>query len=166
MADDRTIELAGRATEATDTSDTPFGLGFDLDFDADAMALPAEVLRRMGSTRRQKPGELAATLLDQSISRFTQWIKNLALRATSAGDSSVNALYNEIFGRMASLSTEALTKPVDRQALEKRIKAVENRSKSLADYGFVPEFRGDDILTRLSAAHGACCTNRSKGIET
>ena len=148
LADDRTIELAGQASVLSSSTELDFNEDLEREFIISRRHMTARALRRPPL----RPGAIASNLLDQSMERFTLWIKNLALQASTAGDSSVNTLYNDILARVARVSPKTLKKPLNKAQLQSRIQSVENSSKALAKYGFVPKFQGSEILGQLDVA--------------
>lgn len=148
LADDRTISLAGRASIFSNTSN--FSSGDNLEHEYELAH--KQLSMRSSKSRTLRPGAIAAILLEQSMQRFALWTKNLALQASSAGDSSVNSLYLDILGRIARVSPKTLEKSLNKEQLQDRIFSVENRSQELSQYGFVPEFKGKDLLAQLDNA--------------
>ncbi|MFH1671820.1 MAG: AAA family ATPase [Pseudomonadota bacterium] len=149
LADDRTIELAGSAVPNAVEHQMEIGMDSEEEVIISRTGRPPQFVRRIP----KRPGEIAANLLEQSMNRFALWVKNLALRASSAGDSSVNTLYAEILARLARAPvTDAKSPPLDKNQLRVRIEAIQSRSQALARYGLVPEFSGQQILQQLRAA--------------
>jgi energy-coupling factor transporter ATP-binding protein EcfA2 len=147
LADDRTIELAGAEFSKTLSEE------FELDRRENIIVESrGYVERRIRRLQIRRPGEISAELLIKSIERFTAWILNQAFRASSLGESSVHTLYNEILHRLARLPAETPSMEFDITSLENRINKIEAHSKSLAEYGFLPEFSGREILNQISIA--------------
>lgn len=146
LSDDRTVRLAGIdrrdsffATEEDYEQDLQFGLD-----------LPMHVLRRRFTP---DPEQRAQQLLVQSMKRAENWIQSQAVRGSSQGESSVNTLYSEILSRIATipLSPES-DKSEDVATLAHRMATLEERSKTYAMYGLLPEFHGKDILRIVKSA--------------
>ncbi|MFZ0928222.1 MAG: AAA family ATPase [Syntrophobacteraceae bacterium] len=146
LADDRTIDLAGRAALSQSETDAHF------DIEEGVVVYKDGVVQRVQKSRFRRPSDLSSFLLEQSVYRFTTWIKNQVLRASSIGESSVNTLYSEILQRLALLPTEALSETVDTASLKARIRKIEAKSKSMSGYGFMPAFSGEGILRQIESA--------------
>jgi len=114
LADDRTIDLAGRAAPTSDEPQMELAFDTEQELMLARAGMPPQFVRRAS----RRPSEIASGLLEQSMNRFALWIKNLALRASSAGDSSVNTLYSEILARLARASAaDAKSPPLDSDQL-------------------------------------------------
>lgn len=140
LSDDRTVRLAGvDRREAFFANEEAYEQ--ELLFGSD---LPPQILRRRLTL---EPEQRAQQLLIQSMKRAEYWIQSQAVRGSSQGESSVNALYGEILSRIARvpLKTESAVKS-DVKTLEHRMSTLEERSKTYAMYGLLPEFHGKDIL--------------------
>jgi ABC-type dipeptide/oligopeptide/nickel transport system ATPase subunit len=146
LSDDRTVRLAG-----IDTQDMSFTTGEAFEEEmVYAADLPAQFIRRR---RSLDPEQRAQHLLAQSMKRAEQWIQLQAVRGATQGESSVNALYGEILTRIAKLPLETTSGNTDDIArLEKRIAILQERSKTYALYGLLPEFQGKDILSIIKGA--------------
>jgi predicted ATPase len=146
LSDDRTVRLAGVdrrdasfATEEEYEQELLFGLD-----------LPTHMLRRKFMP---DPEQRAQQLLVQSMKRAENWIQSQAVRGSSQGESSVNALYGEILSRIATIPlTSKSAKSDDVATLAKRMGTLEERSKTYAMYGLLPEFHGKDILRIVKSA--------------
>jgi energy-coupling factor transporter ATP-binding protein EcfA2 len=147
LADDRTIELGGTATRMNVRREEHSG-----DAGEEAYVNELGTLEFRRSIGKGRPTARAAELLDQSIDRLTTWIKNKAWQASSLGESNVNTLYNEIMERVARLSIKRLSEQLEKPSIPVRITAIEQRSRSLAEYGFVPEFSGKEIMRQIDTA--------------
>lgn len=146
LSDDRTVRLAG-----VDRRDSLFlndeGHEQELLFGSD---IPPHILMRRLS---QDPEQRAQQLLAQSMKRAENWIQSQAVRGSSQGESSVNALYGEILSRIATIPLKPeSTKPENIKTLAHRISTLEERSKTYALYGLLPEFQGKDILRIVKSA--------------
>lgn len=141
LSDDRTVRLAGIdrrdtffATEEAYEREMLFGLS----------DLPPHALRQRHG---YDPEQRAQQLLVQSMKRAENWIQSQAVRASSQGESSVNALYGEILSRIASVPLETKSAVHDNVlTLARRMSTLEDRSKTYAVYGLIPEFHGKEIL--------------------
>jgi hypothetical protein len=112
--------------------------------------LPTALARRSFSL---DPEQRAQHLLVQSMKRAEQWIQSQAVRGSSQGESSVNALYGEILSRIAKVPLDRnSTVPDDVSTLERRMSTLEERSKTYATYGLLPEFHGKEILRIVKSA--------------
>lgn len=146
LSDDRTVRLAG-----VDRRDSFFA-GEEL-YEQDFMFgldLPPQLLRRRISP---DPEQRAQQLLVQSMKHAENWIQSQAVRGASQGESSVNALYGEILSRIATVPLKPESAKADDVAsLARRMATLENRSKTYAMYGLLPEFHGKDILRIVKSA--------------
>jgi energy-coupling factor transporter ATP-binding protein EcfA2 len=146
LSDDRTIRLAG-----IDKREMPFVNPEVLE---EEMFMPSDmppqvIRRRHGLDAEQR----AQSVLIQSIKRAEQWIQSQAVRSSSQGESSVNALYSEILGRITRLPLDTTVgSSADVKSLETRIKTLGDHSRQYAKYGLLPEFHGKNILGILKAA--------------
>jgi energy-coupling factor transporter ATP-binding protein EcfA2 len=146
LSDDRTVRLAGGdRRDVLITNEEIYEREFFFGLD-----LPSQISHRK---RPLDSEQRAQQLLVQSMKRAEQWIQSQAVRGSSQGESSVNALYGEILSRIANvpLNTES-TVPDDINILERRISTLEDRSKTYARYGLLPEFHGKDILQIVKSA--------------
>ena len=146
LADDRTVRLAGvdrrdAVFSTEDSREQEFMFGTDI---------PAHLLvRRLA----QDPEQRAQNLLVQSMKRAENWIQSQAVRGSSQGESSVNALYGEILSRIATIPLDSeSTTPENVQSLAQRMSVLEERSKTYAIYGLLPEFHGKEILKIVKSA--------------
>lgn len=146
LADDRTIRLAGQAyAEMSDDNaeNSEEEIAFSPEMHAHA------VRRRRAWSQEQR----ANNILYYSIKRAEQWIQQQAVRGSSQGESSVNALYNDILARIAHLPLDkGVASSADIDSIAVRIKTLEERSRQYARYGLLPEFHGKHILSILKAA--------------
>jgi len=146
LADDRTVRLAGvdrrDSLFLTDEArEQEYIFGSDIP--------PQMLIRRLS----QDPEQRAQQLLVQSMKRAEFWIQSQAVRGSSQGESSVNALYGEILSRIATIPLQSeLTKPDNVDTLAQRMATLEERSKTYALYGLLPEFQGKDILRIVKSA--------------
>jgi ABC-type molybdate transport system ATPase subunit len=98
------------------------------------------------------PEQRAQQLLIHSMKRAENWIQSQAVRGSTQGESSVNALYGEILSRIATVPLIAeSTKPDNVATLAHRMTTLEERSKTYALYGLLPEFHGKEILRIVKA---------------
>lgn len=146
LADDRTVRFAGADRRET-FFDSEEALENELLMNAD---IPVQVLRRR---LMQDPEQRGQHLLVQSMKRAELWIQSQVVRASSQGESSVNALYGEILSRIARVPLKSKAAvPDDVDALELRMSTLEGRSRNYAMYGLLPEFHGKDILHIVKSA--------------
>lgn len=95
-------------------------------------------------------------LLKQSIRRLELWVVNRAMLARSEGESSVNALYDEILKGILSDQKKSDDLSFDtKSSIKKRIETLQNLSANLAQYGLMAEFSGKEILKALNQAKDA-----------
>lgn len=146
LSDDRTVRLAGIDRRdsfvfSEENTEQEFIFGSDI---------PQRLLMRRFS---QDPEQRAQQLLVQSMKRAENWIQSQAVRGSSQGESSVNALYGEILSRIATVPLNLdSTKPENVETLAHRMATLEIRSKTYAQYGLLPEFHGKEILRIVKAA--------------
>ncbi len=149
LADDRTLDVAGRAAPADEPSD------FEA-LDESAVRSSRHRVERSGRVAYGHHGQLPANaLLQQSVERFGSFIRTRVLEARSAGELSVNALYNEIMARLAALPADELKKPVSTERFRKRAREIETRSRALAQYDFLPEFTSTELLKQLMGSESS-----------
>jgi predicted ATPase len=141
LSDDRTVRLAG-----IDRQEMIFANAEVID---DEMFFPSDIPQHIVRRRRQMDNEQRAqNVLFQSIKRAEHWIQSQAVRGSSQGESSVNALYADILKRIAKLPLDTTSgNTADIEVIEARIRTLEERSKSYAQYGLLPEFQGKIILS-------------------
>lgn len=146
LSDDRTIRFAGLQRR-----NVPF-LGPEVIEEEMVFAgdMPRRFIRRH---RSLDPVARAQGVLVQSLRRAESWIQSQAVRGSSQGESSVNALYADILARIAKRPLDLTSaSPADVKALEERITTLEDRSRQYAKYGLLPEFTGKTILGILHRA--------------
>lgn len=140
LSDDRTVRIAGvERRESLFMSDEITERDLIINQD-----IASQVFMRRLS---QDPEQRAQHLLIQSIKKAENWIQSQAVRGSTQGESSVNALYGEILSRIAKIPLKNdSAKPASVDALAQRIATLEDRSRTYAMYGLLPEFHGKDIL--------------------
>lgn len=148
LSDDRQIHLAGRKHQRGGPS--------DVDFAEEGFFFDSESRIRTRWEESVDPEQIAQQLLSRSIERVESWIRSLARRGSSIGESSVNALYNETLKRVVALPRdESLGTTSTKKSIEKRVSKLESKCREFAKYGLMPEFQGREILTVVKDASSA-----------
>ena len=146
LSDDRQIHLAGRKQERGG----PFP---DVDFAEEWVVFDPKSRTQMGRRADVDPEKIAQYLLSQSIKRVESWIRSRAMRGSSTGESSVNALYNEILKRLVALPQDkSLDTTFTKKSIEKRVSKLESECREFAKYGLMPKFQGREILAAVGDA--------------
>lgn len=144
LSDDRRIQLAGRFQDHSSPSN-------EIEFPYDEVFIDPETRVRMIRGEVQNPEKIAQNLLSQSIQRAEYWIRRRALLGSSIGESSVNALYNEILKRLVTLPrAEQIDTTSTKQSIEKRVSKLEGECTAFAQYGLMPKFQGKGILAAVN----------------
>jgi len=145
LSDDRSVNFAG-GEQAPAESDTIL-----VDDEVLVFKNRSEFGRRRNRRSHADPETMAQTLLSESLGRAQSWIQTQVLQGSSAGESSVNSLYNEILKRLSTLREgESLQPETSKRSIEERVKQLESRSREYAKYGLLPEFNGKLIVSALS----------------
>ncbi|MCK4347238.1 MAG: ATP-binding protein [Thermoplasmatales archaeon] len=145
LSDDRTIRLAG----IEEGGFSPY----DLESGDEWIYMEAESRTRIHRRHSINPEQMAQQRLVQSIKRTEAWIRERVILGSSIGDSSVNTLYNEILRRLITLPVDSRpSHKTDKKMIEKRVTKLELQCKEFAQYGFLPEFSGKEIMKAVSSA--------------
>jgi energy-coupling factor transporter ATP-binding protein EcfA2 len=149
LSDDRQIHLAGRHQERG-------GLFMETEFSDEFIFMDPETRVRMRQRRGLDPERIAQYLLSQSMKRTEFWIRSRAMMGSSIGESSVNALYNEILKRLVALPQDQRMDPTStKQSIEKRVSNLERQCTKYAKYDLMPKFQGREILAAVTKAPGS-----------
>ena len=101
--------------------------------------------------RFDEPEDSAGNLLQQSLRRSANWIRNKVLQASSVGEANVNALYENILHRIANTPIKSDISPdFNRDELIKRLDYLESKSKEFSRFGFSPSFKANLIRETVS----------------
>lgn len=145
LSDDRTLQLAGR--------DERRPLHYGREVESEWIYMEAETRLRTERHRQIDPEIIAQRLLAQSMRRTQTWIQEKTMLGSSLGESSVNALYNEILSGLISLPRGKKPSPDrSKKSIQRRVKELELQSKQFAKYGLLPEFSGSEIVKAVSLA--------------
>ncbi len=109
------------------------------------------------SARRSEnitPEKIAQFLLKKSINRVESWIRSQAIRGSSLGESNVDKTYRDILSKLSKQTEEEKYLEIDKKAIEKRIRALEEKSTDFAKYKLMPSFDGKSILNIVKKASG------------
>ncbi len=146
LSDDRIMHFAGLKDRVQASFDNT---EFDNEWIYSGSKLPTRLQRRY----QIDPEEIAQRLLKQSISRVEMWIQSKVMLGSSIGESNITTLYNEILRRIVSQREDENFISTDtKKSIEKRVKKLELQCKEFAQYGFLPEFSGKQILAAVSSA--------------
>jgi energy-coupling factor transporter ATP-binding protein EcfA2 len=147
LSDDRQIHLAGRRRE----SGSQF---LDVtDLYEDMLFQDPDLYFRIRRQEGLDPEVIAHYLLSQSMKRAESWFRRRAIYGSSKGESSVNALYNEILKRLVSLpQDERDDTRSTKKSIEEKVLQLERECKKFAEYGLLPRFRGNEILKAVGKA--------------
>lgn len=149
LSDDRQIHLAGRHQERGG----PF---MEMEFSDEFIFMDPETRVRMGRRVGLDPEKIAQYLLSQSMKRAEFWIRSRAMMGSSIGESSVNALYNEILKRLVALpQDQRMDTTSTKQSIEKRVSNLERQCTEYAKYDLMPKFQGREILAAVTKAPGS-----------
>ncbi len=144
LSDDRTVQLAGQGPWDKSILRSEV-------FDRD-ISVALENVYRAYPQVTVEPRTLLQHVFTESIKRAEMWVQSQAVRASSQGDSNVNALYGDMLKRILNSPLEGSPSPDTIQQIEKHVSLLEERSRHYAQYGLVPEFTGRDILPVLRSA--------------
>jgi energy-coupling factor transporter ATP-binding protein EcfA2 len=144
LSDDRTVRIAGGDEVAQSSV-------HEIDSDEIILTESSHVLRHRIPGGHEDSESTAHRLLSESLRRAESWIQTQVLKGSSAGESSVNSLYNEIINRFLTLREgESLQSDSNKRTIETRVTQLEKRSRDYAKYGLLPEFQGKDIVSAVS----------------
>jgi energy-coupling factor transporter ATP-binding protein EcfA2 len=147
LSDDRTIHFAGRENRI------PTFFPYDTELDNERIYSEARLSNRFQPLQQIDLEIIAQRLLKQSIWRVEKWIQGKAMRDSSIGESSITTLYNEILRRIVSQTQDESSDSIaTKKSIMKRVKELESQFKEFAQYGFLPEFKGKEILAAVSSA--------------
>ncbi len=149
LSDDRQIHLAGRHQQRS-------GRSMEMELSDEFIFMTPETRVRMGRQAGLDPEVIAQYLLSQSMKRAESWIRSRAMMGSSIGESSVNALYNEILKRLVALpQDQRMDTTSTKKSIEKRVSNLERQCTEYAKYDLMPKFQGREILAAVTNAPGS-----------
>lgn len=81
--------------------------------------------------------------------QLKEWIISQALEASKKGEEGTSAVYSKILSKLGDRNKKD-EKPMTVETMEEEIERLEERSKSYAQVGFIPESNYSDIKAKLS----------------
>ena len=151
LTDDRQINLAGRQQEDDSSSVEDRFSFFSPYLEREAITAITAINAREAFT----PEIIAQHLLRQSIDRVEEWIRSRAIIGSSRGESSVNALYNDILKRLVALpQDQRIDTTSTKKSIENRVSTLESNSGKFAEYGLMPKLQGQEILSAVRKTKG------------
>ena len=145
LSDDRTIHLAGNKILK--------GFNYEFGYNKELLSSTKDIITTNRTLSKFDPEKISQYLLKQTIKRAERWIQYRAIIDSSQGESSVNALYDEILGRIIKLPEErTLDSYSTKLSIVKRVKKIEKEYSRFAKYSLLPKFSVKKILSAVSSA--------------
>ena len=94
-------------------------------------------------------------LVDRAIDEAIEYLRRLALTGSSEGYTSVNAIYDELIGRITSKRSDDSERYSALDELRSELSRLHDRNSSYAKYGLTPELDTDRLLKRLGRVRKA-----------
>ena len=144
LSDDRAIHRAGAAITRSERRREMIYID-DNDY--------TDVSRRRSriETVYETPEDISKKLLEIAIKRTEGWFRQRIIGSGARGDLGVNELYAKILKRISASGGDK-TQAATKKQIEKRINMLSKSSKDYSQYGLLPEFESQEILSILNAA--------------